>query len=139
MIEDLYQELIIDHARFPQNRGSLAAPSHSAHQYNPLCGDEVTLQLLVENGVIQDIAFEGQGCAISTAATSIMTTLIKGKTTEEAKALGQLFRDKITGNAEIEDLGELEALVPIKEYPMRVKCATLPWHALLDALRSETT
>ncbi|HEX4964185.1 MAG TPA: SUF system NifU family Fe-S cluster assembly protein [Thermoanaerobaculia bacterium] len=141
-LRDLYQEIILDHNRHPRNFGPLAAANHQAEGNNPLCGDRVTVRLDVEGGIVQDLAFQGVGCAISMASASLMTEALKGRTVEEARRLFHVFHDLLTtgevrdpgGSA---DLGKLAVFTGVREYPMRVKCATLPWHTLLAALSAE--
>jgi len=142
-VGDLYQELILDHNKSPRNFGKLDTPSRHAEGYNPLCGDQLTLDLELEGGEIRNIAFAGMGCAISTASASLMTEAVKGKTIEEAEALFHRFHQLIVGkppaaepaeNAEIIPLGKLEALSGVAAYPNRIKCATLAWHTLHAAL-----
>jgi nitrogen fixation NifU-like protein len=135
-LQDLYQEVIFDHNRNPRHSGRLADANRSAQGFNPLCGDRVTLYLKVdEGGVIRDIGFEGSGCAISVASTSLMTEALVGRTIEEAEALFSRFHDMMMGEADPEDLGKLQALSGVKEFPSRIKCATLGWHALHAALK----
>jgi len=137
-LDDLYQELILDHNRCPRNRRPLDAPDCKAEGYNPLCGDRVTVFLNVEDGVVKEVTFEGSGCAISTASASLMTESLKGKTLKEAKALFRKFHGLITGVAqEVEEgpgLGKLEVFSGVCRYPARVKCATLAWHTVNAAL-----
>ena len=135
-LSDLYQEVILDHNRRPRNFHALADASHSAEGYNPLCGDRLTLYLKVADGVVTDVAFEGAGCAISKASASLMTDAVKGKTIAEAQALFDRFHRMVTTPPEqpVEDLGKLSALAGVREFPVRVKCATLAWHALVAAL-----
>jgi len=134
----LYEEVILDHNRNPRNFGSKPEGcSCTAHGHNPLCGDEVQVHLKIEDGVIADIAFEGHGCAISTASASLMTEALKGKSEAEAKSLFEAIHAYLTqkdGGEDAEVLGKLEVLGGVKDYPMRVKCATLPWHTLQAAL-----
>jgi nitrogen fixation protein NifU and related proteins len=137
-LHDLYQETILDHSKRPRNTGALAQPTHSAEGYNPLCGDRLTLQLKVENGHITGIQFQGAGCAISTASASLMTEAMKGKTPEEAESAFQKFHGLLTEDRPpAPDLGKLAVFSGVREYPMRVKCATLAWHTLRAALRGE--
>ncbi|MHC5022384.1 MAG: Fe-S cluster assembly sulfur transfer protein SufU [Planctomycetota bacterium] len=134
---DLYQELIIDHNRRPRNRGPLDGADHDAEGYNPLCGDRVTIHLVLKDDVIEDVRFEGGGCAISTASASIMTEAVKGKTIDEARALFERFHHLVTGEAgpgEGPPLGKLEAFGGVGKFPARVKCATLAWHTLQAAI-----
>jgi nitrogen fixation NifU-like protein len=141
-LRELYQDIILDHSRHPRNARAIAGPSHFAHGHNPLCGDRVTIYLTLAGGRIADVSFEGRGCAISTAAASLMTEILKDKTPEEAEILFRSFHAKVTGgeapfvpeNLE-EDLERLEPLTGVKAFPVRVKCATLPWHALEAALK----
>jgi len=138
---DLYQEIILDHNRRPRNFGPLPGANRAAEGYNPLCGDRVTLRLCVEDGVIRDVAFEGNGCAISTASASVLTEAVKGTTVAEAEVLVRRMIALATGDAaqaeqvaEDPDLGSLAAFGGVSAYPSRVKCATLAWHALREAL-----
>ena len=135
-LADLYQQLILDHNRSPRNRGRLDAAERRSEGYNPLCGDRVTVYLALDGEVIRDVAFEGTGCAISTAAASLMTEAVKGKTMSEATALFERFREMVTAGAAPgnESLGKLEAFAGVRNYPARVKCATLVWHTLKAAM-----
>lgn len=137
-IRELYQEVILEHNKTPQNYGVLEVCTHSAHGHNPLCGDELTVYLNIDNGVIGDVRFEGQGCAISKASASIMTTELKGKTVDEAKELFDLFTTAVTTDStqpiNQEDLGNLIVVTGVREFPVRVKCATLAWHTFKSAL-----
>lgn len=137
-LNDLYQEVILDHYRKPRNRGKLEEADHAAEGHNPLCGDHVEVFLKVRDGVVEDVGFEGGGCAISTASASIMTETLKGKTLDEAKRIFRRFHDLITGEAretdEGEGMGKLEVFSGVCQYPARVKCATLAWHTLNAAL-----
>jgi nitrogen fixation NifU-like protein len=140
-LRTLYEEVILDHNRNPRNYPKVPEGCNcTALGHNPLCGDEVQVHLRVEDGVIQDIGFEGQGCAISTASASLMTEALKGKSEAEAAALFDAIHDLLTDqDAEKSDetterLGKLTVLGGVKEYPMRVKCATLAWHTLAAAL-----
>jgi nitrogen fixation NifU-like protein len=135
-LRELYQEVILDHNRSPRNFGELPGANRRAEGYNPLCGDKINLELLVDGDRITDLRFEGVGCAISTASASIMTQALKGKTLAEADALFQAFHDLVTGQMpEHEDLGKLEVFAGVSEYPARVKCAILAWHTLRAALQ----
>lgn len=137
-LADLYQEIIIDHSKRPRNRGKLDSATHSAEGYNPLCGDRLTLQLKLEDGRVSAVAFDGSGCAISTASASLMTDAIKGKTPEEAEQTFQTFHRLLTEDGPAgAGLGKLEVFSGVREYPMRVKCATLAWHTLRAALKGE--
>ena len=135
-LRDLYQEVIFDHYRSPRNYGPLATANRIAEGHSPLCGDQLKLHLQVEDGVIRDVHFEGSGCAISTASASLMTEVLKGKREEEAMRLMQAFQRLVTGGGESEDMGKLEALAGVREFPSRVKCATLAWHTLQAALEN---
>lgn len=136
---ELYQEVIFDHNRNPRHAGCLEDHNRRAEGFNPLCGDRITLYLrLGEGDVIEDVRFEGSGCAISVASASMMTEHLIGKTAEEAEALFERFHDMLTGGgAEPADLGKLQVLSGVKEFPSRIKCATLAWHALHAALEGE--
>lgn len=134
-LRDLYQEVIFDHNRNPRNFGRPEGVNRLAHGYNPLCGDKVTIYLRVEDGVIRAIAFDGSGCAISTASASLMTEALTGKTETEAEELFERFHAMATGAGPHAQLGKLEALAGVREFPMRVKCATLAWHTLSAALK----
>lgn len=135
-LRELYQEVIFDHNRRPRNYHGMESPSHVAQGHNPLCGDELTVYLRVEDGVVAEASFVGQGCAISTASASLMTEAVRGKPVPEAEALFQSFHAMLTeGQAEERDLGKLQVLAGVKEFPVRVKCATLAWHTLHNALQ----
>jgi nitrogen fixation NifU-like protein len=137
-LRQLYQEVILDHYKKPRNFGPLAGADRCAEGYNPLCGDQVKVSVRLEDGKVADARFEGAGCAISTASASLMTEAVKGKTVEEAEALFQRFHGLVSGKggqpADEDDLGKLEALAGVRDYPVRIKCATLAWHALRSAL-----
>ncbi len=135
-LRELYQEVIFDHNRNPRNFGHPADANRKAEGYNPLCGDMVTVYLKVENGRIVDAAFEGSGCAISTASASLMTEALKGKTEAEAERLFEGFHGMVAGAGGTGDLGKLEVLSGVREFPARVKCATLAWHTLSAALKN---
>ena len=139
-LRDLYQEVIVDHSRRPRNFGPLPGHNHRAEGFNPLCGDQLILYLRVEAGVIAEARFEGAGCAISTASASLMTEALKGKTLAQAEALFAGFHELLTGPAEkagAAALGKLQVLAGVREFPARIKCATLAWHTLQAALRDE--
>lgn len=136
-LRDLYQEVIIDHGRRPRNFGPLPGASHEAEGFNPLCGDRLTLHLRIVEGVIEEARFEGIGCAISTASASLMTEALKGRTVDDAEALFSAFHAGLTGEGTISALGKLAALAGVREFPTRIKCATLAWHTLRAALRHE--
>ena len=136
-LRELYQEVILDHNKRPRNKGRLDHATNEAEGHNPLCGDQVHVTLHTANGLIDQIAFDGQGCAISTASASLMTEAVKGKTLEEAQAIFREFQSMVTSpdSQEIhEELGEIVALAGVRDYPVRIKCATLPWHTLHAAL-----
>lgn len=133
-LRELYQEVIFDHYRRPRNAGMLEGANREAEGYNPLCGDKVKIYLKVENDVIREVHFDGSGCAISTASASLMTENLKGKTVKEAQQVLADFHAMVTGHAHDHDLGKLEVLAGVREFPQRVKCATLAWHTLEAAL-----
>jgi len=138
-LRDLYQEVILDHNKRPRNFRVIEQASHRAEGFNPLCGDRVTVYLNIQDGVIQDLAFQGSGCAISTASASLMTDALKGKPIAEVEALFQDFHNVVTGNGDSpRGLGKLAVLAGVRDYPSRVKCATLAWHALRAALEQRT-
>ena len=138
---DLYTEVIGEHSRSPENKGELAAATVRERGHNPSCGDEITLELLIEGDIIKDAAFTGVGCAISQASTDIMIDLMRGKTVEEAQRLAQLFtsmiKREVTDDAALEELDEAIALKNISNMPARVKCAVLAWHTLEDVLKKD--
>ena len=138
-LRDLYQETIVDHARRPRHFGPLPEASHRAEGFNPLCGDRLTLCLKVVDGVIEDVRFEGVGCAISTASASLMTEALKGLSEPQAEALFLGFHSMLTGGNPVagSTLGKLEVLAGVREFPSRIKCATLAWHTLHAALHTE--
>jgi nitrogen fixation protein NifU and related proteins len=141
-LRDLYQEVILDHSKRPRNFGELAGANRRAEGYNPLCGDRETVYVRLEDDVLKEVGFRGSGCAISTASASMMTESLKGKTREEAEALFERFHDLITGanggtGTSGADLGKLTVFSGVREFPIRVKCATLPWHTMRAALAGE--
>jgi nitrogen fixation NifU-like protein len=143
-LRELYQEVILDHSKRPRNFRKLEAANRRAKGHNPLCGDRVELYLEVENGSIRDVAFQGAGCAISTASASVLTETIKGKTVAEVEQLFDTFHDLVTGKpaggAAGPELGKLAVFSGVVEFPARVKCATMVWHTLRAALeQSEET
>jgi nitrogen fixation NifU-like protein len=136
---DLYQEVILDHNRQPRNFGALPGANRKAEGFNPLCGDRVTVEVEMRDGVVQDIRFQGSGCAISKASASMMTESMKGRTRAQAEALFQEFHRLLTGDAAAPDpaaLGKLVVFSGVREFPIRVKCATLAWHTLRSALEN---
>ena len=140
-LRDLYQQVILEHSKNPRNHKELEGATLTAEGYNPLCGDRFTVYLVMDGDVVHDIAFEGSGCAISKASASLMTGLVKGKTRAEAEELFGRFRDMVTSehDAEIDEdaLGKLAVFSGVREFPVRVKCATLAWHTLRAALEGE--
>jgi len=138
-LSDLYQEVILDHNRRPRNFRTLEAANHVAEGFNPLCGDRLHLYLCVEDGVVTDVGFQGSGCAISKASASLMTDSIKGRPVEEVRALFQRFHTMVTTppDQSVEDMGKLSVLAGVREFPVRVKCASLAWHTLKAALDRE--
>ena len=134
--KDLYQQLIIDHNQNPQNFGRLGNASHSAEGHNPLCGDVINVYLIEQDSIIEDIAFEGIGCAISKASASIMTSALKGLRVDEAEALFDNFHTLATTGESSGDMGKLSVLAGVHKYPARVKCATLAWHTFYGALHN---
>jgi nitrogen fixation NifU-like protein len=136
-LTDLYRDVILDHNRRPRNFGALEQANALAEGFNPLCGDRLTVRLNLADDRIENIRFEGQGCAISTASASLMTEAVKGKTRGEALELFDRVHRLLTDDAaDAEDLGKLAALSGVREYPARVKCASLCWHTLASALKS---
>ena len=137
-LRELYQEVILDHTRKPRNFGVLEGASGEAQGFNPLCGDSVTVYLTTDGGIVRDVRFQGQGCAISTASASLMTEAIKGKPVEEVQELFERFRSVVTGPpgepVDLEAIGKLAVLAGVREFPMRVKCASLAWHTMKSAL-----
>ena len=137
-LNDLYRDVILDHNRRPRNFGGLDPADASVEGFNPMCGDRLTVRLKLDEDKISDIRFEGQGCAISTASASLMTEAVKGRTRDEALRLFDRVHQLLTDDAAppAEELGKLAALSGVREYPARVKCASLCWHTLASALRS---
>ena len=139
-LQDLYQELILDHGRRPRNFKILEGASGTAEGYNPLCGDKVKIYVKMDDDIVKDLSFEGAGCAISTASASIMTETLKGKTRAQAEELFHTFHDLVTGQqAQLDapELGKLAVFSGVSEFPIRVKCATLAWHTLRAAINGE--
>ena len=140
---ELYQEVIIEHNKKPRNYGDLEPCTHHAHGLNPLCGDDIVLKVVVADGVVQDIRFQGQGCAISKASSSLMTVNVKGKPLAEAERMVEQFREMIRGTLDTavdpNILGRLSLFQNVKNLPSRVKCAVLPWATLHSALHGEET
>jgi len=140
-LRHLYQEVILDHSKSPRNQHRLDRANRSAEGYNPLCGDRLTLYLDVENGMVKDVAFEGSGCAISTASASLMTDAVKGLTLQATEELFGKFHDMVTAcpmtEADTSGLGKLAVFSGVREFPTRVKCATLAWHTLVSACKDK--
>ncbi|MCF7826840.1 MAG: SUF system NifU family Fe-S cluster assembly protein [Candidatus Marinimicrobia bacterium] len=140
-LRELYQEVILDHNKNPRNFMKLKVHSHHANGHNPLCGDKLELYLDVVDGVIKDISFVGSGCAISTSSASLMTQFLKGKTVDESRHYFESFHDLVTGKAlseeKLEQLGKLAVFAGVQEFPARIKCASLSWHTLMNALDSK--
>jgi nitrogen fixation NifU-like protein len=139
-LDELYRDIILDHYRNPRHRGSLTDPSASHEGLNPLCGDEVTVDVALRAGRIEDIAYRGSGCSISQSSASMMTEAVAGKSVDEARAVIGKFTEMMRGSDEIdpEELGDLEAMAGVRKFPVRVKCATLAWHTLDEALDEAT-
>ncbi len=137
-LRELYQSVILDHNKRPRNFCKPEFANRSAKGINPLCGDRITVYLAVEEGVVEDVGFDGTGCAISTASASLMTQAIKGKRIDEVERLFDGFREMVTSDpsssVNAEGLGKLSVFSGVREFPMRVKCATLAWHAMREAL-----
>ena len=140
-LSELYQQVILDHNKKPRNFRKLETASHSADGYNPLSGDQLTIYMNVEGDVVTDVGFEGSGCAISKASASMMTQAVKGKSKEQAETLFNQFHSMVTGELDEENeentLGNLKIFAGVREFPVRVKCATLPWHTMHAALNKE--
>ncbi len=138
-LTDLYQEVILDHNRRPRNFRAIDDASRTQEGYNPLCGDRLTLYLKLDGNLIADVAFQGIGCAISKASASLMTDALKGKTIDEARALFDRFHGMVTSSPDMPspDLGKLSVLSGVREYPTRIKCASLAWHTMKAAVSGE--
>ena len=140
-LSELYQQVILDHNKKPRNFRKLENANHTADGYNPLCGDQLTVYLDLEEGTVKEVGFEGSGCAISKASASMMTQAVKGKSKEQVENLFHEFHSMVTGelNEETEEnsLGNLKIFAGVREFPVRVKCATLPWHTLHAALNKQ--
>ncbi len=140
-IRELYQEVILDHNKKPRNFREMEAPDRKAEGHNPLCGDQVTIYLQVEDDKVKDVSFQGTGCAISTASASLMTEALKGKSLQEVNEAFERFHDLVTKDMDfteqLMEMGKLAAFSGIRDFPMRVKCATLAWHTLKAALESK--
>jgi nitrogen fixation NifU-like protein len=140
-LSELYQQVILDHNKKPRNFRKLETANHSAEGFNPLCGDQLTVYLDLEGDAVADISFEGSGCAISKAAASMMTQAVKGKSKEQAEELFKEFHSMVTGELDEDEeengLGNLRIFAGVRDFPVRVKCATLPWHTMHAALNNE--
>jgi nitrogen fixation NifU-like protein len=139
-LRELYQEVIFDHNRNPRNFHVMENANRTVEGFNPLCGDRLTLYLNVQADIIEDASFQGSGCAISTASVSLMTEMVKGMTEQEAQNMFKIFQKITTGkndDVKLEELGKLQVLAGVKDYPARVKCATLAWHTLAAAIKNE--
>ena len=140
-INELYQQVILDHNKKPRNFRKLETANHSAEGFNPLCGDQLTVYLNLEDDAVKEISFEGSGCAISKAAASMMTQALKGKSKQEAEQLFSEFHGMVTGELDEETtangLGNLKIFSGVREFPVRVKCASLPWHTMHAALNNQ--
>jgi nitrogen fixation NifU-like protein len=136
-LRELYQEMILDHNKNPRNFRKIENATRTAEGYNPLCGDRYTIFLNLDGNLIKDVGFHGAGCAISKASASVMTSMVKGKTAEEAESLFHSFRDMVTGKSNPQQMGKLAAFSGVSEFPTRVKCAILAWHTLANALHGE--
>ena len=138
-LTELYQQVILDHNRRPRNRGKLPTANRVAHGDNPTCGDQCNVYLRLDGDRIAEISFDGSGCAISQASASLMTTQLKGKSATEAQALYKNFHEIVTTGKEPEEISDLAAFAGVHAFPARIKCATLGWHAALEALKGDAT
>lgn len=141
-LRELYQQVILDHNKSPRNFRKIENPTVALEGYNPLCGDNVTIYLeLDDNKIIKDISFQGSGCAISKASASLMTSMLKGKSVDEAKVLFEKFHHLVTAKIDeeidLQELGKLAVFSGVREFPARVKCASLPWHTMINALEGK--
>lgn len=136
-LTELYQQVILDHNRRPRNRGKLPTANRVAHGDNPSCGDQCSVYLRLDGDRIADISFDGSGCAISQASASLMTTQLKGRTAAEAEALYQSFHEIVTTGKQPEEISDIAAFAGVHAFPARIKCATLGWHAALNALKGD--
>ena len=140
-LKQLYQDIILEHGKSPRNFGKCEKYTHEAKGHNPLCGDQITLSLKVVDGVIDDVGFQGSGCAISRASASMMTQSIKGQSVEQAELIFDAFHHMMTepeDDVDLDTLGDLETLSGVNEYPTRIKCAILAWHTMKAALSGDT-
>ena len=136
-LRELYQQVILDHNKSPRNFRKIDNANKFAEGYNPLCGDRINIYLIVENDVVKDISFQGSGCAISKASASLMSSIVKGKTVKEAEEFFNKFHNLITGNLDEEELGKLAVFAGVREFPVRVKCASLAWHTMMSAVNED--
>jgi len=140
-LKELYQQVILDHNKSPRNFRKMDNASSTAEGYNPLCGDHIDVYVLVEDDIVKDVSFKGEGCAISKASASVMTSMLKGKTIKEAEKLFNKFHDLVTGklgdDLDTDELGKLAVFAGVQEFPVRVKCASLAWHTMLNALHDK--
>jgi len=140
-LKELYQQVILDHNKSPRNFRKMDNASSTAEGYNPLCGDHIDVYVLVEDGIVKDVSFKGEGCAISKASASVMTSMLRGKSKAEAEKLFNKFHDLVTGklgdDPDIDELGKLAVFAGVQEFPVRVKCASLAWHTLMSALEDK--
>jgi nitrogen fixation NifU-like protein len=140
-LKELYQQVILDHNKSPRNFRKMDNASSTAEGYNPLCGDHIDVYVLVEDDIVKDVSFKGEGCAISKASASVMTSMLKGKTKEEAEKLFNKFHDLVTGklgnDLDTDELGKLAVFAGVQEFPVRVKCASLAWHTMMNALKGK--
>ena len=140
-LRELYQQVILDHNKSPRNFRKMENASSQAEGYNPLCGDHIDVYVLVEDGIVKDVSFNGEGCAISKASASVMTSILKGKSKEEAEKLFNKFHDLVTGklgdDLDVDELGKLAVFAGVQEFPVRVKCASLAWHTMMNALQDK--
>lgn len=141
-LSELYQQVILDHNKKPRNFHKIEAANHTAEGFNPLCGDQLTVYAQLEDGTLKDVSFEGSGCAISKAAASMMTVAVKGKSRQAAETLFEEFHRMVTGDLDEEnepnELGRLKIFSGVREFPVRVKCASLAWHTLKAALEDQS-
>jgi nitrogen fixation NifU-like protein len=137
-LRELYQEVILDHGKNPRNFGEPEGADHRADGHNPLCGDRITIYVKAPQGIVEEVGFDGAGCAISTASASMMTQALKGKSLEQCREVFAAFHDLLTGKRDVDEvaemLGKLQVFAGVREFPIRVKCATLAWHTLRAAL-----
>ena len=135
LFDDLYREIILDHYREPRNRGHIEKPDIAARGHNPLCGDEVDITMSLADGRVAEVRFEGAGCSISLASASMLTELIEGKSLSEVERIAGLFKEMMLEDGDaLEELGDLEALQGVKQYPVRIKCAILAWNTMLEGM-----